>query len=105
VHPANSQIHYFGCTECTEAFRSVSQSVLTLFKQLIAGDSWLISFPLFNEEPLSVIIMVAIVVTIMLGVINLILSVIIERAAEARNKNLEDMARHKAASQKKRRRI
>jgi len=100
VHPANSQIHYFGCTECTEAFRSVSQSVLTLFKQLIAGDSWLISFPLFNEEPLSVIIMVAIVVTIMLGVINLILSVIIERAAEARNKNLEDMARHKAASQK-----
>jgi len=51
VHPVNSQIHYGTCSECTGAFNSVTWSTVTLFKEVIAGGSWIISFPLIKEAP------------------------------------------------------
>jgi len=57
--------------------------VLTLFKQLIAGDSWIISFPVLDRSPLLAPVLIFIVVSITLGVLNLILTVVVERAAEA----------------------
>jgi len=98
VHPYNSKIKYFQCAECTEGFSSVGLSVLTLFKQLIAQDSWIISFPVVKEAPWLAPIMVFVVVTVTLGVLNLILTVIVERAADARDKDVKEAARQKVSA-------
>jgi len=97
VHPVNSQIVYPECDECDGGFKSVWYSVLTLFKQLIAGDSWIISFPLLDKSPALAPLLIFVVVTVTLGVLNLILTVIVERAAEARERDLAETARLKSA--------
>jgi len=93
----NSQITYFGCDECTFGFKSVWWSTLTLFKELIAGDAWIVSFPLFEKNAAIAPLMVLIVVTITLGIMNLILTVIVECAASARDKDIQDRIRQKNA--------
>jgi len=70
--------------------------MLTLFKELIAGDAWIMSFTLFEEGPLLAPVMVFVVVTISLGIVNLILSVVVECAAVARERDIQDKARLKA---------
>jgi len=100
AHPVNSKIVYFGCDECTHGFKSVWSSMLTLFKQLIAGDAWVMSFTLFEADPLMAPIMIFIVVSISLGIVNLILAVVVECAAMARERDIQDKARMKASDQK-----
>jgi len=97
VHPYNSRVPYGDCEECSKGFQTVWYSVLTLFKQLIAGDSWIISFKLIDKEPWIAVLMIAIVVTISLGFMNLVLTVIVERAAEARAKDVQEQASEKIA--------
>jgi len=99
VHPVNSTIDYFQCVECTNAYRSVYYSSMTLFKQLIAGDVWLISFPLMDRLPWTAAFFIVLVGTVMLGIVNLILTVIVERAAEARDKDVHDLLEQKAQMQ------
>ncbi|CAE7741573.1 prodh, partial [Symbiodinium sp. CCMP2456] len=63
---------------------------LTLFQQIVAGDSWgLVSIPLIKEFPEMAIILFMIMMTVSLGVMNLILAVIVERASEARANDQE----------------
>jgi len=99
VHPQNSQITYSTCSECTTAFRSVWWATITLFKEVIAGDAWIISFPLIDKQPISAFIMIIIVVTVVLGMVNLILTVIVQRATEARDKDLADNVKQKQMAQ------
>jgi len=95
VHPSNTQIVYRNCPECSQSFNSVAQTLVTLFGQLIAGDSWIISFQLFGKRWWIAPMMITMVVTIILGILNLILTVIVERAAEAREKDAADIAHQK----------
>jgi len=99
VHPLNSKIIYSTCSECTQGFRSVWFSVLTLYKQIVAGDAWILSFPLMEGRVWIALLMLLIVSTVTLGVMNLILTVIVERATDAREQDIQDKARHKAADQ------
>jgi len=99
VHPTNTQIVYSSCSECTTAFRSVWWSTITLFKQVIAGDSWIVSYPLIEREPYMAFIIMTVVVTVSLGMINLILTVIVERAAEAREKDIAENVKQKQMAQ------
>jgi len=99
VHPNNSQITYSTCSECTTAFRSVWWSTITLFKQVIAGDSWIVSYPLIERQPGVAFVMMVIVVTVSLGMINLILTVIVERAAEARERDVAENVKQKQKAQ------
>jgi len=100
VHPYNSEILYGSCgEECSQAFKSVRYSVITLFKQLIAGGSWIISFSLFEKEPWLIVLLMITTLTISLGIINLILTVIVERAADAKEKDIQEMARQKCQNQ------
>jgi hypothetical protein len=60
-----------------------------LFQQIVAGDSWgLVSVPVIEKRPEYTIIFICIVVSVSLGVMNLILAVIVESAAEARESDL-----------------
>lgn len=96
IHPVNASLTYAGCERCSRGFASVSDSVVTLFQQIVAGDSWgLISIPVMEKEPLTAIVMIAILISVSLGVMNLILAVIVESAAEAREQDLEQKTKQK----------
>jgi len=86
IHPVNSLIDYGLCERCGRAFSSVSHAALTLFQQIVAGDSWgSISVPIIEEDPAIGWILLVVCVSISLGMMNLILAVIVDRAAEARD--------------------
>ena len=40
VHPVNVLLEYEACERCPRAFRSVMTANLTLFQQIVTGDSW-----------------------------------------------------------------
>eukprot|EP00439_Symbiodinium_sp_Y106_P010572 s2376_g1.t1 len=89
LHPLTAKLTFVSefCQgrECQLRFRSVYSAGLTLFQQVVAGDSWgEISIPLLEEHPETSLVLFPIMVSISLGVMNLILAVIVERATEAR---------------------
>eukprot|EP00929_Paragymnodinium_shiwhaense_P048847 TRINITY_DN24659_c0_g1_i1.p1 TRINITY_DN24659_c0_g1~~TRINITY_DN24659_c0_g1_i1.p1 ORF type:complete len:325 (-),score=41.30 TRINITY_DN24659_c0_g1_i1:30-1004(-) len=87
LHPVNQVLvekdpHiYEGCDRCARAYSSVFDSMLTIFQQVVAGDSWgLVSLQIIEEEPSSALFFLGVLVTINLVMLNLILSVIVEAA-------------------------
>jgi len=100
IHPWNAIIKYGDCSDCHSRFQSVMESSLTLFQQIVAGDSWgEISVPLILERPWTALILISIMLTVSLGLMNLILAVIVERAAEAREKDVENKLKDKMRQQ------
>jgi len=98
VHPASSQIDWGTCANCNDAFRSVQYSVISLFQELIVGGSWIMSLSIFEKDPLASVVMIVTVITITIGCMNLIFAVICKRAAEAREKDVLEVASQKSAS-------
>eukprot|EP00930_Biecheleria_cincta_P015471 TRINITY_DN12902_c0_g1_i1.p1 TRINITY_DN12902_c0_g1~~TRINITY_DN12902_c0_g1_i1.p1 ORF type:complete len:680 (-),score=103.34 TRINITY_DN12902_c0_g1_i1:130-2169(-) len=102
VHPTNAHIEYDGCERCSRGFASVEAASLTLFQTIVAGDSWgQISIPVIEEDYLVAPILMSIVVTVGLGIMNLILAVIVERATEARENDVEQKLKLKDAQREK----
>eukprot|EP00435_Cladocopium_sp_Y103_P047846 s453_g14.t1 len=92
VHPLNVEIDYTQtlCPRCPRSFSTVYSSSLTLFSQIVAGDGWgTLSLPLAEAHPWLSVFLFAIMISISLGVMNLILAVIVEKAAEARQNDLD----------------
>lgn len=90
LHPIISGMEFPSCSSCDMAFNGVYSAALTIFSTVVAGDSWgLISIPLAKAEPWTMIILFFIIMTVSIGVLNLILAVIVERAAEARENDHE----------------
>merc|ERR1719183_955214 len=88
VELAASTTLYDGCERCPRAFSTVMQSNLTFLQCIIAGDSWgTFAVPLIENYPLTIPIFVGIVATISLGICNLILAVIVDSAAAARDED------------------
>jgi len=99
VHPVNcTRVPYDtkACERCGRAFSDVMTSVLTLFQTIIAGDAWgTVAVAVIEEEPLTAGLFVMALLTVSLGLTNLILAVIVERAAEARERDLEEKLKQK----------
>merc|ERR1719226_392540 len=76
VHPINStRVEYDGCERCARAFGDVLSSVLTLFQTTIAGDSWgTLAVAIIETEPWVASIFVTALLTVSLGLTNLILA-------------------------------
>lgn len=92
IHPVNERVAqkkpwlYEDCYRCNKAFLTVFDSLLTFWKQLVAGDSWgELSEPIVEEAPWTFVFFFLVLVTVNLMLLNLILSVIVEAgtAAEA----------------------
>mmetsp|Transcript_72291 Transcript_72291/g.182278 ORF Transcript_72291/g.182278 Transcript_72291/m.182278 type:complete len:724 (+) Transcript_72291:112-2283(+) len=101
VHPVNSRID-FGedCERCPRGFATVMSSVLTLFQQIVTGDSWgTINIPLIEEAPWTSLLLIAATLMVSYGLTNLILAVIVERAAEARERDLDEKLKQKELEQ------
>mmetsp|Transcript_49538 Transcript_49538/g.138690 ORF Transcript_49538/g.138690 Transcript_49538/m.138690 type:complete len:586 (-) Transcript_49538:108-1865(-) len=90
IHPYNIKIaesgYYeaIGCERCPRAFESVGQAMLTIFQQIVAGDSWgQLSLPIIESYPWTAFYFVGVLVSVGLALLNLMLAVIVEKAAEA----------------------
>lgn len=102
VHPVNSMIQYDGCDYCGAGYASVWNAFVTLFQTIIAGDSWgAISVPAVRKAWWLFPVFASVVIIVGLGIMNLILAVIVERATEAREMNNEAQAKQKAILRKK----
>jgi len=88
VHPMNS-VYNTDCDRCPRSFASVPATILTLFQTMIAGDSWGASaIPAIEHQPLLFFLFAFMMITVALGAMNLILAVIVDSAADARDSDL-----------------
>jgi len=71
VHPTSSQIVFSDCSDCSYAFSSVGSSVLTLFNELIAGGTWILSLSLWKASPAAILMLSLTSVLVLLGLLNL----------------------------------
>eukprot|EP00930_Biecheleria_cincta_P067091 TRINITY_DN5347_c0_g1_i2.p1 TRINITY_DN5347_c0_g1~~TRINITY_DN5347_c0_g1_i2.p1 ORF type:complete len:618 (+),score=103.53 TRINITY_DN5347_c0_g1_i2:79-1932(+) len=89
VHPYNKELAettsvYDGCNRCKRAFETVPQAILTFTQQIVAGDSWgQVSVPVLEAYPATGFIFGGVLVSVNLGLMNLILSVIVDKANAA----------------------
>lgn len=94
VQPANILLFdegvYGDCAReiCRDAFSSVLRSVFTFLKTIVAGDSWgQLAIPLLIYYPGTCVVILGSLFSVQLGLLNLIVAIIVEGAAQAR---LED---------------
>jgi hypothetical protein len=92
LHPLNVELYnegvHEGCERCGRAFSTIPQATLTFVQTIVTGDSWgLLAIPIIERSPWTTIIFFGVVGSVQLGLMNLILAVIVDRATEAR---LED---------------
>ena len=75
LHPITSGMTWEDCDRCPDGFRGIFAAALTLFQQIVAGDSWgTISIPLVETAPWTAVLLFSILITISLGMLNLILA-------------------------------
>ncbi|CAE7757663.1 unnamed protein product, partial [Symbiodinium necroappetens] len=81
------------CEECKRSTTSVMHANLMLFKTVIAGDSWgLIAVPMIESHPETAIIFVGASLTLVFGVLNLIVAVVVDTFAETRENDVVNLA-------------
>lgn len=101
LHPLNQIIAettdaYEGCDRCPRAFESVLQSNLTFFQQIIAGDGWgRVSVVMIEHFPGSAVLLISVIVSVNLGLMNLIITVIVDKAQTAREENVQEQVDEK----------
>merc|ERR1719327_1879266 len=88
IHPINQRVadkgFYDGCERCPRAFSTVFDSMLTFWKQLVAGDSWgTLSEPIIDENRWTSLFFMLVLVTVSLTMLNCILAVVVEAGAAA----------------------
>ena len=97
IHPIILELAEQGtwneCDTCSESFATIMQSNLTFLKTLLAGDSWgQVAVPVMKKQPLTIIIFVGALVSIVYGILNLIVAVIVDAAVEQREKDITTLA-------------
>eukprot|EP00434_Breviolum_minutum_P032537 symbB.v1.2.028776.t1/scaffold3081.1/size64104/4 len=99
VHPLIQEMHqkdpeiFQGCEYCLRATNSVMNSNLLLFKTVIAGDSWgSLAVPVIENHPATAIIWVGSQLTLVFGVLNLIVAVVVDTFADARDRDILNLA-------------
>jgi len=75
---------------CKEGFSAVQKCMLFFFQTVFAGDSWgTCAVPIIQESFVTALIFGGALITIQLGFTNLVLAVIVERAAKAQDQDAE----------------
>ncbi|CAK9009818.1 unnamed protein product [Durusdinium trenchii] len=98
IHPLIQELHFeenafSDCSDCHKATRSVMHANVLLFKTVIAGDSWgQIAVPVIDEYPGTAIIFMGSLLTLVFGVLNLIVAVVVDTFAEARQRDVLNLA-------------
>eukprot|EP00434_Breviolum_minutum_P004156 symbB.v1.2.003663.t2/scaffold175.1/size369221/19 len=98
VYPAVQDMHenhgfFTDCEQCQRAMSSVMDANLLLFKTVIAGDSWgEIAVPVIQEHPWTSVIFVGSMLTLVFGVVNLIVAVVVDTFADSRQNDVQNLA-------------
>lgn len=98
VYPAvqdmhRTEGHFANCEQCQRATSSVMDANLLLFKTVIAGDGWgEIAVQVIQEHPGTAIIFVGSLLTLVFGVVNLIVAVVVDTFADARQNDVQNLA-------------
>ncbi|CAE7215279.1 TPC1 [Symbiodinium sp. CCMP2592] len=94
VHPHVKQLSDLeACDQCRRATSSVMDANLLLFKTVIAGDSWgQIAVPVIEANPGTAVIFMGSLLTLVFGVLNLIVAVVVDTFAEARERDVLSLA-------------
>lgn len=92
IHPLNLQLTiegvYDDCERCPRAYESVFAACHTLFTTIVTGDSWgQYAYPLIERWPWTAVLFCVALMTVGLGLLNLVLTVIVDRANDARAEN------------------
>lgn len=81
------------CERCRRSFSTVMGANLTLFQTVVAGDSWgLVAVPVIEAHPWTAFIFMGALLTIIFGVLNLVVAVIVDSFAELRAKDTNALA-------------
>lgn len=81
------------CDLCQTAFSSVMRANLTLFKTIVAGDSWgVLAEPMIVHDPSTGLIFFGSLLSLVFGVMNLVVAVVVDTAAEQRQKDVMSLA-------------
>jgi len=97
IQPVVERIPWDDCDRCGRAYSTVAHAGLTFVQQIVAGDSWgLVTLPIVEEAPWTVLFFLAVMVTINLLVINLILAVVVEKAQQAHRDDQAALVREQA---------
>lgn len=92
MEQASSEV-FAGCEFCVGATSTVMDANLLLFKTVIAGDSWgELAVPVIQKHPATAIIFVGSQLTLVFGVVNLIVAVVVDTFAEARENDVQNLA-------------
>ena len=84
---------FHNCNHCLSSTTSVMEANLLLFKTVIAGDSWgVLAVPIITQHPATAIIFIGSQLTIVFGVVNLIVAVVVDTFAEARENDVQNLA-------------
>lgn len=94
IQPLAQELHDTGkwdatrCERCPHAFKNVWSGLLTLLQTVLTGDSWgEMAIPLSEEYPLTLVFFMGSFVSVNLGIMNLIVAVIVDRAHQAREED------------------
>lgn len=87
INPRNTVDYHDGNSYCELAFSSVSRAGLLFFQTLVAGDSWgHCAIPILLRNPHLFFVFAGAYMSVQLGFMNLVLSVIVDRSSEEREK-------------------
>lgn len=81
------------CSFCERSLSNVMNANLLLFKTVVAIDSWgKVAVPLIERNPFAALIFCGSQLSIVFGVLNLIVAVVVDQFAEQRTKDVTNMA-------------
>ena len=81
------------CDYCDVSTRSVMSANLLLFKTVIAGDGWgRVAVPVIQQNPWTAVLFVGSLLTLVFGVLNIIIAVVVDTFAEARQNDVQNLA-------------
>jgi len=81
------------CPYCRTSTSSVMEATLLLFKTVIAGDSWgQVAVPVIQRNPETAVIFVLSQLSLVFGVLNIIVAVVVDTFAEARQNDILNLA-------------
>jgi len=92
VHPRNEKVEH-NDPWCADAFSSVQLSMLLFWQTVVAGDAWgNCAVGILRAYPETSILFGGVLMCVQMGFTNLILSVVVDNAASAREANVEAKA-------------
>jgi len=77
------------CSRCARAYASTFQADVTLFQTVVAGDSWgQMAIPVIEKHPWTAIFFAGSLMTLIFGILNLVVAVIVDTFAEQRENDM-----------------